>query len=69
MSPSPAALEFAKSYCHVYPGHPDSGKPFTKEFATHQELILYMQERRRAARAFYKRHAQQAAARSGRVAS
>ena len=49
-------MDFARQYCNYYPGHPDSGKPFTKTFATHRDLISYMQERRRAARAFYRRN-------------
>jgi phospholipase C len=53
--PPPLALHLAKEYCSGYPGHPDSGKPLTRAFATHAELIAYMQERKMAARAFYRR--------------
>lgn len=56
-NPSEAALDFAQSYCSQYPGHPDSGKPLTRTFATHQDLIQYMKERRAAARTFYKKNA------------
>jgi phospholipase C len=57
--PASSALDFAREYCNVYPGHADSGKPLTKGFATHGELIAYMRERRRAARTFYERNRRQ----------
>lgn len=53
--PAPSAIHFAETYCSQYPGHPDSGKPLARSFDSHEELVKYMIERRRAARAFYKK--------------
>ena len=39
----------AKQYLTFLPGHPDSGKPITREFHTFPELRDYREERRRAA--------------------
>jgi len=52
MKPSETAMHFARGYLYFYPGHPDSGKPLTKEFKTNMELLEYMDERKEAARKY-----------------
>lgn len=49
-APSASQIEHAKSYLAQLPGHPDSGKPLTREFASYAELNAYRRERRQAAR-------------------
>jgi phospholipase C len=51
--PAPYAVEIAKQYADVLPGHPDSGKPITREFPTRAALSTYMQERNQAALRHY----------------
>jgi phospholipase C len=50
MKPTETAMHFARGYLYYYPGHPDSGKPLTREFKTNLELLQYMDERKKAAR-------------------
>lgn len=50
----PAYLEeLTKEYIQGLPGHPDSGKPITRHFATVKEMRAYAEERRSAARKYY----------------
>jgi len=56
-APPPAYLEeLTKEYIGGLPGHPDSGKPITRHFATISEMRAYVAERRAAARADYKKN-------------
>jgi hypothetical protein len=48
MTPSRDQIELAKQYLTFLPGHPDSGKPITRDFATYADLIEYREERRKA---------------------
>lgn len=50
MTPSRDQIELAKQYLTFLPGHPDSGKPITRDFATYADLIEYREERRKAAK-------------------
>ena len=50
--PSAAQIEHAKSYVARLPGHPDSGKPITREFPTYSDMYSYREERRQAAFAY-----------------
>jgi hypothetical protein len=50
--PTETTMHFVKGYLNFYPGHPDSGKPLTREFKTNSELLAYMQERKEAVRNF-----------------
>jgi phospholipase C len=43
--PLPHLVAIAKEYLGGLPGHPDSGKPITRTFATNAELIDYTNER------------------------
>ena len=47
--PAPYIESITKKYVLGLPGHPDSGKPMTRSFATVGELRAYAQERRDAA--------------------
>ncbi len=49
-TPAAFQVELAKEYLAFLPGHPDSGKPITREFSTYAELNRYREERRQAAR-------------------
>ena len=51
--PAPYTVELAKQYADILPGHPDSGKPITREFPTRAALSKYMQERKQAALRHY----------------
>jgi hypothetical protein len=51
--PVPYTVDIAKGYAAILPGHPDSGKPITREFPTRAALLGYMQERRQAALRHY----------------
>jgi phospholipase C len=53
--PTPYALDLAKEYFALLPGHPDSGKPITQDFPTRAALGKYSQQRREAALAHYAR--------------
>ena len=53
--PPPYAVDLAKEYFALLPGHPDSGKPITRDFSTKAALGRYTQERREAALAHYAR--------------
>jgi len=53
-------LEFLNIYVAPLPGHPDSGKPITRSFATNGDVTNYTQERTQAARQFYQARAQSA---------
>ncbi|MBR0851718.1 hypothetical protein JQ543_28540 [Bradyrhizobium diazoefficiens] len=47
--PAPHIVKITKKYLAGLPGHPDSGKPNTRSFATVGELRAYAKERRDAA--------------------
>jgi phospholipase C len=47
--PAPHIVKVTKKYLAGLPGHPDSGKPITRTFATVGELRAYAKERRDAA--------------------
>lgn len=47
--PAPHICKVTKKYLAALPGHPDSGKPITRTFATVGELRAYAKERRDAA--------------------
>ena len=47
--PAPHICKITKKYLVGLPGHPDSGKPITRTFATVGELRAYAKERRDAA--------------------
>ncbi len=47
--PAPHIIKITKKYLAGLPGHPDSGKPITRTFATVGELRAYAKERRDAA--------------------
>ena len=47
--PAPHIEELTKRYLAPLPGHPDSGKPITRHFATIGEMLAYAEERREAA--------------------
>ena len=47
--PAPHIVKITKKYLAALPGHPDSGKPITRRFATVGELRAYAKERRDAA--------------------
>ena len=51
--PAAYTVDIAKEYAAILPGHPDSGKPITREFPTRAALLEYMQERRQAALRHY----------------
>ena len=53
--PASYAVDLAKEYFALLPGHPDSGKPVTRNFSTKAALGKYTQERREAALAYYTR--------------
>lgn len=53
LPPMPHMVEIAKMYANGQPGHPDSGKPITREFATVAELDDYVRERDEAARRYF----------------
>ncbi|MBL7732638.1 MAG: hypothetical protein JNM88_15785 [Chitinophagaceae bacterium] len=46
-------VNVANIYLAGLPGHPDSGKPITKTFATNAELSAYAKERKEAANKFF----------------
>lgn len=48
--PTPHMVELTRQYLAPLPGHPDSGRPVTRPFATVGEMRAYAQERREAAR-------------------
>lgn len=48
-APLPHLVTVAKEYTGGLPGHPDSGKPITRTFATNADLIAYTKERTAAA--------------------
>jgi phospholipase C len=48
-TPAPHIVQMTKNYLWGLPGHPDSGKPITRSFATVGELRAYARERREAA--------------------
>lgn len=52
-APMPHRVKVAKEYLIGLPGHIDSGKPITCNFATNTELVAYMYERREAAQKYY----------------
>jgi phospholipase C len=47
--PAPHIYRITKKYLSGLPGHPDSGKPITRSFATVGELRAYAKQRRDAA--------------------
>jgi hypothetical protein len=51
--PEPYRVDIAKEYAEILPGHPDSGKPITREFPTNAALAKYVQERNQAALLYY----------------
>jgi phospholipase C len=51
--PIPYQEEIAMEYIRSLPGHPDSGKFVSKNFATIGEMLAYIDERRKAAKAHY----------------
>lgn len=51
-APLPYMISLAKEYLGGLPGHADSGKPFTKKFATNAELHAYAEERINAAKKY-----------------
>jgi phospholipase C len=53
LPPMPHMVEIAQMYANGQPGHPDSGKPITREFATVAELDDYVRERAEAARRYF----------------
>ncbi|MFY9221896.1 MAG: alkaline phosphatase family protein, partial [Blastocatellia bacterium] len=53
-TPTHDRIDITKSYVEGLPGHADSGKPITQNFATVGELLTYAQERRDAALAYFK---------------
>src|SRR5262245_20545838 len=55
--PAPHIVKVTKKYLSGLPGHPDSGKPITRTFATIGELRAYAKERRDAALAAIKKGA------------
>ncbi|WP_293403640.1 alkaline phosphatase family protein [Polaromonas sp.] len=57
--PMKFVVDLAKQYAEVLPGHPDSGKPITREFPTKAALAAYTRERYHAALAHYARTKQQ----------
>ncbi|HYH67610.1 MAG TPA: alkaline phosphatase family protein, partial [Urbifossiella sp.] len=50
--PAPHAARLTRTYLAPLPGHPDSGKPLTRDFATVGEMRAYADERRAAALAY-----------------
>jgi phospholipase C len=48
----PTMLDFTLDYVRFLPGHPDSGKKITREFATSGDLDRYVRERVQAAESF-----------------
>ena len=52
--PAPHVEEMTRKYISPLPGHPDSGKPLTRSFATVGEMLAYANERRAAAVAHIK---------------
>jgi phospholipase C len=54
--------EFLNIYVAMLPGHPDSGKKITRDFATNGEVAGYAQERAEAARQFYQTRSQRTGA-------
>jgi hypothetical protein len=51
--PAPHLEMVTKMYVGPLPGHPDSGKPITRTFATVGEMRDYARERRQAALAYF----------------
>jgi phospholipase C len=51
--PIPYQVEITMEYIRGLPGHPDSGKFVSKNFATIGEMHAYVGERRKAAKAYY----------------
>lgn len=49
-APAPFQVQLTKEYLAFLPGHPDSGKPITREFPTYAALNQYREERRQAAK-------------------
>jgi phospholipase C len=47
--PAPYLVKLTKQYLSALPGHPDSGKPITRTFATVGEMLAYAKEREDAA--------------------
>ena len=52
--PAPYLVKITKQYLSPLPGHPDSGKPITRTFATVGEMLAYAEEREDAALAYIK---------------
>lgn len=50
--PAPHIDRVTRAYLSPLPGHPDSGKPVTREFPTIGEMLAYAEERRQAALAY-----------------
>ena len=52
--PAPHIVKMTRQYLRPLPGHPDSGKPITRDFATVGEMRAYAKERMDAAQAYLK---------------
>jgi hypothetical protein len=50
--PAPHLVKMTRKYLGPLPGHPDSGKPLTRDFATVGEMRAYSKERMDAALAY-----------------
>jgi hypothetical protein len=53
-APAPHLVKITRQYLGPLPGHPDSGKPLTRDFATVGEMRAYSKERMDAALAYIK---------------
>jgi hypothetical protein len=51
-APAPHLAKMTRQYLGPLPGHPDSGKPLTRTFATVGEMQAYSKERMDAALAY-----------------
>ncbi len=51
-APAPHLVKMTRKYLGPLPGHPDSGKPLTRSFATVGEMEAYSKERMDAALAY-----------------
>ncbi len=59
--PVPYTGELMNIYTAPLPGHPDSGRKITREFATNDEVASYLTERAKAATEYYQRQSPRAA--------
>jgi phospholipase C len=53
-APTQHIIQMTRQYLGPLPGHPDSGKPLTRTFATVGEMRAYSKERMDAALAYIK---------------